>query len=167
MLHSPVSIHLCFSLGTVKLYFVSERVTRAVPQIVCFDKILNSWATIVIQIFYVLSEKTGQQSTLFESFSKHFCIHHLYVVRDSKQLFIIQLSTTPRNSCRCLVFHVVCLLGLKVFGGQNRNPCRELSIKSPSSLIMIFSVSSISSTIRDILFQMSTELKMEGRKSFT
>ena len=65
------------------------------------------------------------------------------------------------------MFHVVCLLGLKVFGAQNENPCREPSIKSPSSLNMFLSVSSLCSTIKDILFQKSTELKMEGRKSFT
>ena len=98
MLHSSVSIHLCFPLGTLKSCFVSERVTRADPQTVRFDKILNFWATIVIQNFYTLSENIGQQSTLFESLSKHFCIHYFYVVKDSKQLLIIQLSTTPRNS---------------------------------------------------------------------
>ena len=98
MLHSPFSIYLCFSPGTMKPSFVSERVTRADPQTVRFDKILNFWATIVIQIFYILSEKSGQQSTLFETLSKHFCIYHLYVVKDSKELIIIQLSTTPRNS---------------------------------------------------------------------
>ena len=98
MLHSPFSVHLCFPLGTVKPCFVSRRVTRANPQTVRFDKILNFWATIVIQLFYILSEKSGQQSTLFESFGKNFCIHHFYVVEDSKELNIIQLSTTPCNS---------------------------------------------------------------------
>ena len=98
MLHSPISVHLCFPLGTVKPCFVSERVTRAVPQIVRFDKILNFWTTKVIQIFYILSEKCGQQSTLFESLSKHFCIHYFYVVTDRKQLLLFQLSTIPRNS---------------------------------------------------------------------
>ena len=98
MLHSPFSIHLCFPLGTVKPCFVSERVTRADPQTVGFDKILNFWAAIIIQIFYILSKKIGQHSTLFEPFSKHFCIHYLYVVKDSKQLIKIQLSTTPWNS---------------------------------------------------------------------
>ena len=58
-------------------------------------------------------------------------------------------------------------LGVKVFGGQNENPCIEPSIKSPSSLIMFLSVSSISSTMQDMLLQKSTELKMEGRKSST
>ena len=101
MLHSPFSIHLRFPLGTVKPRFVSERVTRAVQGSLSFsfsNKILNLWATIVIQIFYISSEKSDQQSTLFESFSKHFCIHYLYVVKGSKELIIIQLSTTPRNS---------------------------------------------------------------------
>ena len=98
MLHSPFSIHRCFPLGTVKPCFVSERVTRAKPQTVRFDKIVNFWATIVIQIFYILSKKSSQQSTLFESFGKHFCNHHFYVVKDSKELIKIQLSTTPRNS---------------------------------------------------------------------
>ena len=32
MLHCPFSIHFCFTLGTVKPCFVSERVTRADPQ---------------------------------------------------------------------------------------------------------------------------------------
>ena len=81
---------------TVKPYFVSERVTGADPQTLRFEKILNFWATIVIQIF--LHFVRLQQSTLFESFSKHFCIHYFYVVKDSKQLLIIQFSTTPRNS---------------------------------------------------------------------
>ena len=165
--HSPFYIHFCFPLGTVKPCFMSEKVTRTDPQTVHFNKILKFWATIVFQIFYILSEKIGQQSTLFESLSNHFCIPYFYVIKDSKQLLIIQLSTTPHKSRRCLVFHVACLLGLKVFGGQNENPCREPSIKSPSSLIMFFSVSSMSSTIKDILIQKSTELKMEGRKSFT
>ena len=98
MLHSPFSIHLYFPLGTVKPCFVSERVTRADPQIVRFDKILKFWATIVIQVSYILSENCGQQSTLFESFSKHFCIQYFYVVKDSKELLIIQLSTTPPKS---------------------------------------------------------------------
>ena len=113
MLHSPVSIHFCFSLGTVKPCFVSERVVRTESQTVCFDKILNFWATIVIQIFYILSEKSGQQSTFFEPLSKHFCIHHLYVIKDSKQLLIIQLSTTPRIPCRCFVFHDDCFFRFK------------------------------------------------------
>ena len=39
MLHSPFSIHLCFSLGTMKPCFVSESVTRADPRTVRFDKI--------------------------------------------------------------------------------------------------------------------------------
>ena len=39
--------------------------------------------------------------------------------------------------------------------------------KSPSSFVMFFSVSFISSTFKDILLQKSTELKMEGGKSFT
>ena len=95
---SPFSVHLWFPLGTVKPCFVTERVTRADPRTVRFDKILNFRATIVIQIFYISSKKIGQQSTLFEPFSKHFCIHYPYVVKDSKQLLIIQLSTTPRNS---------------------------------------------------------------------
>ena len=157
MLHSPFSVHLCFPLGTVKPCFVSERVTRADPQTVRFDKILNFWAIIVIQVFYILSEKCGQQSTLFESFSKRFCIHYFYVVKDSKQLLIIQLSLLHAIPCRCFVFHDVCLLGLKVSGGQNENPCTDPSKKSPSSLNMFFSVSSLSSTIKDILLQKSTE----------
>ena len=98
MMHSPVSIHLRFPLATVKPCFVSERVTKADPRTVRFDKILDSRATIVIQIFYISSKKIGQQPTLFEPFSKHICIHYFYVVKDSKHLLIIQLSTTPRNS---------------------------------------------------------------------
>ena len=84
-------------LGTVKPCFVSEKVTRAYPRTVRFDKILDFWATIVIQTFYILSEKSFQQSTLLGSFGKHFCIHYKYVVKDSKHLLITQLSTTPRN----------------------------------------------------------------------
>ena len=81
----------------MKPCFVSERVIRADPPYVPFDKILNFWSTMVIQNFYILPQKSGQQSTLFESFSKHFCILYLYVLKDSKELIIIQLSTTPRN----------------------------------------------------------------------
>ena len=167
MLHSPFSIHLCFPLGTVKPCFVSERVTRADPQTVRFEKILNFRSTIVIQIFYILSEKCGQQSTLFESFSKNFCIHYLYVVKDSKKLLIIEFSRILRSSMQMIC--VPCRLFIKFenLWWTNENPCREPSIKSPSSLIKFFSVSSISGTIIDILLQMSTELKMEGRKSFT
>ena len=51
------------------------------------------------------------------------------------------------------MFHVVCLPGLKVFGGQNENLCTNPSIKSPSSLIMLLSVSSVSNTMQDILLQ--------------
>ena len=98
MFHSPFSIHLCFLLGTVKPCFVSERVIRTDPRTVPFNKVLNFGATIVIQVFYIFSKKIGQQSTLFEPFSKHFCTDYLYVVKYSKQLLIIQLSTTPRNS---------------------------------------------------------------------
>ena len=65
------------------------------------------------------------------------------------------------------MFHNVFLLGLKAFGGQNENPCTEPSIKTPNSLIMFLSVSSISSTMQDILLQKLTELKMEGRMIFT
>ena len=97
MLHSPFSIHFSFPLGTVKPFFVSERVTRADARTVRFDKILNFRATIVIQTFSILSEKCSQQSTLFESFSKHFSFHYFYVVKDRKKLLIIQLSTTPCN----------------------------------------------------------------------
>ena len=58
------------------------------------------------------------------------------------------------------MFHVVCLSGLKVFGGQNENPCREPSIKSPSYLIMFFPVSSVSSTIKVRLLQKLRELNI-------
>ena len=98
ILHSSFTIHLCFPLGTMKPCFVSERVIRADPRTVRFEKILNFWATIVIKIFYILSKKSGRQSTLFEALSKHFCIYHLYVVKDSKEPIKIQLSTTPCNS---------------------------------------------------------------------
>ena len=97
MLHSPFSIHLCFALGTVNPCLVTETVTRADPRSLRFDKILNYWATVVIRIFYISSKKIGHQSTLFEPFSKHFCIHYFYVVKDSKQLLTIHLSTTPCN----------------------------------------------------------------------
>ena len=43
MVHRPFSVHLRFPLGTVKPCLVSERVTRADPQTVSFDKILNIW----------------------------------------------------------------------------------------------------------------------------
>ena len=98
ILPSPFSIQLCFPLGPMKPCLVSEKVTRADPQTVRFDKILNFRVTIVIQFLYVLSEKSGQQSTLFEAFSKHFCIHYFHVVKESKKLLIIQHSTNPRNS---------------------------------------------------------------------
>ena len=98
VLQSPFSIHFCFRLGTVKLCFVSQGVNRVDPQIVSVHKILNFWATIVIQIFFILSEKSGQQSTLFKSFSKHFCIQYLYVVKHSEEFIIIHLYTTLRNS---------------------------------------------------------------------
>ena len=166
MLHSPFSVRLCFPLGTVKPCFVSERLIRANPQTVRFDKILNFWAIIVIQVFYILSEKCGQQPTFFESFSKHFCIHYFYVVKDSKQLLIFQLPLLHATPLRCFVFHVVCLLGLKVFREQNEKLCVDPSIESPSSLTMFLSVSSISSTMQDILLQKLTELKMEGTKIF-
>ena len=61
----------------MKPCFVSEKITRADPQTVRFDKVLNFWAAIVIQSFYILSKKIGLQSTLFEPFSKHFFIHYL------------------------------------------------------------------------------------------
>ena len=82
----------------MKTCFVSERVVGTDPQTVRFDKILNFWATIVIQVFSILSEKSDQQSTLFENFSKHLCIPYHDIVTDSKVAVIIQLSTTPRNS---------------------------------------------------------------------
>ena len=152
MLHSPFSVHLCFPLGTVKPCFVSERVVRADPQTVRFDKVLNFWATIIIQTLYILSQKSGQQSTLLESLSKHFCIHYFYVAKDSKELIIIQLSTTPRNSMQMNCDPCCLFIRFENFGGQNENPCTETSIKSPSSLIMFLSVSSESSTMQDILF---------------
>ena len=97
-LHCPFSINFRFPLGTVEPCFVSEKVTTADPRTVRFDKILIFWATTVIQVFYISSGKSGQQSTLFESRSKHFCNQYLYVVKDSKEINIIQLSTTPLNS---------------------------------------------------------------------
>ena len=101
MLHRPFSIHICFPLGTVKPCFVPERITRAERLTVCFSvsrKILSLRATIVIQIFYILSKNSGQQSTLLESFSKQFGIHYFFVVEDSERLIMIQFSTTPWNS---------------------------------------------------------------------
>ena len=101
MLQSPFSIHLCFPLGTGKPCFVSEMINRADPRTVRYstsNKYLKFWATIVIQIFYILSVKSDQHSTFFESHSKHFCNHYLHVVKDSKELIIIQFSTNPRNS---------------------------------------------------------------------
>ena len=98
MLQSPFSVNLCFPLGTVKPCFVSEKVTRADPQTVRFAKILNFWATIVVQVVYTFSEKSAEQFTYFDSVSKHFCFHYIYVVKDSRELIIIQLSSTPRNS---------------------------------------------------------------------
>ena len=55
---------------------MSEKVTKADPRTVRFDKILNFRANIVNQIFYISSKKIGQQSTLLEPLSKHFCIHY-------------------------------------------------------------------------------------------
>ena len=101
MLHNPFSIHLCFPPGRVKPSFVSKKVTKVDPRTVRFsfsNKILTFWATIIIQNFYILSKRSGQQSTLLESFSKYLCIHHFFVEKDSKELIIFQLSTTPRNS---------------------------------------------------------------------
>ena len=167
MLHSPISIHLCFPLGTLKPCFVSERVTRADPRTIRFDKILKFWAIIVIQIFYNLSEKSGQQSTLFESLSKHVCFHYFMSLKTAKSLSKFTFPLLHAIPSNWLVFHVASFLGLKVFGGQNEKACGEPSLQSPSSLIMFFSVSSTSSTNEDILFQKSTELKMEGRKIFT
>ena len=66
----------------------------------------------------------------------------------------------------CSMFHIVCLLGLQTFDGQNENQFGEPSIKSPSSLNLFFSVSSISSTIKDILFKKSTDFKKAGCKNF-
>ena len=131
MLHSPVSIHLCFPLGTVKPCFVSEKATRADPRTVYFDKILNFRATIVIQIFYISFEKIGQQSTLFEPFSKHFCIHYSYVVKNNKKLLIVQLSTTPRNSM--LMTCVPCHLFLRfkrLWWTKGKSLYRTINIKS-------------------------------------
>ena len=128
MLHSPVSIHLCFPLGTVKPCFVSERVTRADPRTVRFDKILNFRATIVIQNFYISSKKIGQQSTLFERFSKHFCIQYFFVVKDSKQLLIIQLSTTSRNSMWMTCVPCRLFVRFKRLWWKKENPCTEPSI---------------------------------------
>ena len=67
MSHSPFSVHLCFVLGTVKPCFVAERVSRADPRTLRFVEILNFWATIVIQIFYLSSKKVGQKPTRFVS----------------------------------------------------------------------------------------------------
>ena len=63
------------------------------------------------------------------------------------------------------MFHVVSLLDLKIFGGQNELPCKRPSIESPSSLFMFSSVFSISNTISEILIEMSIKLKM-GVESF-
>ena len=82
--------------GIVKPCFVPERVTRADPRTVRFDN-LEFLATIVIQVFYILLEMSGQQPKLFETCSKHFCIHYFYAVKDSKESIIIPLSTTPRK----------------------------------------------------------------------
>ena len=70
MLHSQISTHLCFPLGTVKPCFVSEKVTEADPRTVRFDKILKFWATIVIQFFYILSDKSDQQPTISSPLAK-------------------------------------------------------------------------------------------------
>ena len=43
----------------------------------------------------------------------------------------------------------------------------QIHQKKSQLLIMFLSVTSISSTMQEILLQMSTEMKMEGRKSFT
>ena len=137
MLDSPFTIHVCFPLVTVKPCFVLERVIRAVPQTVRFDKIFNFWTTLVIQIVYILSEKCDQQSTLFKSFSKHFCIHYFYVVKDSNQLLIIQFSTNPRNSMQVYCVPRRLFLNLKVFGGQLKIFV-ENHRKSPSSQMLFF-----------------------------
>ena len=154
MLHSPFSMYPCFPLGTVKSCFVSERVTRADPKTVRFDEISKFWATILIQILLTLSHKFGQQSTLFEFFSKH-CSAFNTLCRKRQQTASHKSSFPPFHTipCRCLVFHVVFLLGLKVFGVQKENLCIEPSMKSPSSLNIIFSVSSKPSTIKIIMLQ--------------
>ena len=100
-MQNPFSMHICFPLDTEKPCFVLEMVTRADLQTVRIsfcNMMLYFWVKKVIQILYILSEKSGQQSTLFEFLSKYFCIHYLYVVKDSKELIIIQLFTTPCNS---------------------------------------------------------------------
>ena len=136
MLHSPFSIHFCFPLETMKPCFVWERVNRADPLTEHFSsssRILNfwAWATIIIQIFYILSQKSGQQTTVFKSFSKHFCVQYFNVRNTAKNLSESSFPPLHAISCRWLVFRVVCLLGLKVFVGQNENLCREKSKKVP------------------------------------
>ena len=167
MLHSSVSMHLCFPLGTVKLCFVLKRVTRADPWTARFDKMLNFWTTIVIQIFCISSNKSGQKSTHFESFNKHFRIYYFQVVKNSKQLIIIQLSTTPRNFRQTTCVPCCLFIGFNSLWWTRRKSLYKTIKKSLSSLIMFFSVSSISTTKKEILLQKSTEMKMEGKKSFT
>ena len=83
------------------------------------------------------------------------------------KLTVIQTFTVPHNSLQvsCAAKRLFC--GFVLSGGRNEYPWILPWIQTASSLITFSSAGSISSIIQDMLPQKLTELKIEGRKSFT
>ena len=116
--------------------------------------------------FRLFFQKNAKNLTILQSFCKIF---NLYSSRKNIwKVTVIQTSFVPHNSMqvscapKCLFCGFVLFLRRK---GVSLN--FAFNKKSYFLRNISLSASSISGTKQDILLQKSTELKMEGRKSFT
>ena len=121
-------------------------------------------AVMIIQFFLLFINEISKKL----SFSCLYCkVFTIYIVRKNVwKLTIIQTTTVPHNSLQVFLHQNACFVGLYFFGGRNEYPFFPAK-KTPNYIKLLLSASWTSSTKKDTLFQKSTVLKMEGRKSFT
>ena len=164
MLHYPVNKHLWLALCTATSGIVSEWVTEASP-FFSINEILNSGTATIIQNFLLFTRWTAKNLGYLCSFCQ---VCTIYISgKNVGKLTVIQTSTNPHNSVQVSCTPNCFLGGFNLFGGRNEYPWTLPSMKTPNSLLTFEPASSISSTMQDILLQKSTDLKMQGRRSFT
>ena len=160
----PVTKQFCFTLCTVMCGLVFEWITRANPNFF-INEVLKFRKAVIFQFLHIFIRKITKNLAIFCSFCKVFTFYSSR--KNVWKLTIFQKSTVPHNSVQVFLHQDACFVGFYFPGGRNENLWTFPSVKTPDCLITLLCASSISSTMKHKLLQKSTELKIDGRKSFT
>ena len=164
MLQYPVTKHFCFTICTMKYCLLSEWVTRTTPHFI--KEILNFGTAMIFQVFHLFTHLAAKNVAFFCSFWENIhLLHHWGKCWEAHCNPKVHCSTQFPASF--FEQQTAWFVGFYFFGGQKEYHWTFPSIKTPNSLIKFLSASSKSSTLQDILLQKSTEMKKEGKKSFT